>query len=139
MPKETPPKPPVDPSTEEEVAVIALGGQADTDAAVAAANAAFPAQLLAAEELGDGTHSWRVKQGYEMGRPSQIDLSADVLDGAINEVRVGGEVFSDAMGAPGSYEGTYLGMIDHNATVISSALGGTAPERGMTGQLSVGS
>ena len=60
------------------------------DPATGAANAAFPAQLLAAEELGDGTHSWRVKQGYEMGRPSQIDLSADVLDGAINEVRVGG-------------------------------------------------
>ncbi len=35
--------PVLDPSTEEEVAVISLGAQADTDAAVAAANAAFPA------------------------------------------------------------------------------------------------
>ncbi|RYH09065.1 aldehyde dehydrogenase family protein [Tropicimonas sp. IMCC6043] len=35
--------PVIDPSTEEEVAVISLGSQADTDAAVAAANAAFPA------------------------------------------------------------------------------------------------
>ncbi|MDV7144715.1 aldehyde dehydrogenase family protein [Tropicimonas sp. TH_r6] len=35
--------PVIDPSTEEEVAIISLGGQADTDAAVAAANAAFPA------------------------------------------------------------------------------------------------
>ncbi|MTH65267.1 aldehyde dehydrogenase family protein [Paracoccus shanxieyensis] len=33
----------LDPSTEEAVAVISLGGQADTDAAVAAAKAAFPA------------------------------------------------------------------------------------------------
>ncbi|WP_449044413.1 aldehyde dehydrogenase family protein [Paracoccus versutus] len=33
----------IDPSTEEAVAVISLGGQADTDAAVAAAKAAFPA------------------------------------------------------------------------------------------------
>ena len=33
-----------------------------------------------------------------------------------HEVRIGGELFSDAMGAPGTYEGTYVGMIDHNAT-----------------------
>ncbi|MEM9079702.1 MAG: zinc ABC transporter substrate-binding protein [Verrucomicrobiota bacterium] len=39
---------------------------------------------------------------------------------------IGGELFSDAMGQPGSYEGTYLGMIDHNVTTITNALGGTA-------------
>ena len=33
----------IDPSTEEAVATISLGGQADTDAAVAAAKAALPA------------------------------------------------------------------------------------------------
>ena len=53
-------------------------------------------------------------------------------------VRIGGELFSDAMGAPGSYEGTWLGMIDHNVTVIARALGGTAPERGMDGKLEAG-
>ena len=52
---------------------------------------------------------------------------------------IGGELFSDAMGAPGTYEGTYIGMIDHNVTIIASALGGTAPERGMNGLLSAGS
>jgi manganese/zinc/iron transport system substrate-binding protein len=56
-----------------------------------------------------------------------------------HEVRIGGELFSDAMGKPGTYEGTYIGMIDHNATVISTALGGEAPERGMNGKLSAGS
>ena len=56
-----------------------------------------------------------------------------------HDVRVGGELFSDAMGHPGTYEGTYIGMIDHNATVISTALGGSAPERGMLGKLSAGS
>ena len=56
-----------------------------------------------------------------------------------HEVRIGGELFSDAMGKPGTYEGTYIGMIDHNATVISTALGGEAPEQGMNGKLSVGS
>jgi manganese/zinc/iron transport system substrate-binding protein len=56
-----------------------------------------------------------------------------------HEVRIGGELYSDAMGSPGTYEGTYVGMIDHNATVIATALGGEAPERGMTGKLSAGS
>ncbi len=50
-------------------------------------------------------------------------------------VEIGGELFSDAMGEPGTYEGTYLGMIDHNATVIARALGGDAPARGMQDML----
>lgn len=50
-------------------------------------------------------------------------------------VQIGGELFSDAMGEPGSYEGTYIGMIDHNVTTIADALGGRAPERGMQGLL----
>ena len=50
-------------------------------------------------------------------------------------VRIGGSLFSDAMGAQGTYEGTYTGMIDHNATTIARALGGTAPATGMTGKL----
>ncbi|MEL6767841.1 MAG: zinc ABC transporter substrate-binding protein [Pseudomonadota bacterium] len=54
-----------------------------------------------------------------------------------HEVAIGGELFSDAMGRPGTYEGTYLGMIDHNATTIARALGGQAPERGMAGQLTL--
>ena len=37
----------------------------------------------------------------------------------------------------GTYEGTYIGMIDHNATTIARALGGEAPERGMQGKLTV--
>ena len=51
------------------------------------------------------------------------------------QVAVGAELFSDAMGASGAYEGTYLGMIDHNVTAISRALGGDAPERGRIGRL----
>ena len=43
-----------------------------------------------------------------------------------HEVEIGGELFSDAMGEPGTYEGTYIGMIDHNVTTIVNALGGTA-------------
>lgn len=50
-------------------------------------------------------------------------------------VSIGGSLFSDAMGAPGTYEGTYIGMIDHNATLIARALGGDAPPGGMQGKL----
>lgn len=50
-------------------------------------------------------------------------------------VIIGGTLFSDAMGAPGSYEGTYLGMLDHNLTTIARALGGQAPPRGRLGRL----
>ena len=50
-------------------------------------------------------------------------------------VRIGGELFSDAMGRSGTYEGTYLGMIDHNITTIARALGGEAPKGGMSGRL----
>jgi manganese/zinc/iron transport system substrate-binding protein len=52
-----------------------------------------------------------------------------------HQVIIGGSLFSDAMGAPGSYEGTYVGMIDHNATTIARALGGEAPAGGMSGKL----
>jgi len=61
-----------------------------------------------------------------------------VIEGATARgvtVNVGGELFSDAMGPEGRYEGTYIGMIDHNATQIARALGGTAPEKGFHGQL----
>ncbi|WP_248304633.1 zinc ABC transporter substrate-binding protein [Breoghania sp. L-A4] len=54
-------------------------------------------------------------------------------------VVVGGQLFSDAMGQPGSYEGTYLGMLDHNATLIVRSLGGTAPLAGRLGRLGAGS
>ncbi|GBC61236.1 manganese transporter [Desulfonema ishimotonii] len=53
-----------------------------------------------------------------------------------HSVKIGGELFSDAMGKGGTYEGTYVGMIDHNVTIIARALGGEAPEKGMQGKLS---
>ncbi|HYF95532.1 MAG TPA: zinc ABC transporter substrate-binding protein [Symbiobacteriaceae bacterium] len=37
-------------------------------------------------------------------------------------VEIGGELFSDAMGAPGTPEGTYLGMVRHNVDTIVKAL-----------------
>ncbi len=42
-------------------------------------------------------------------------------------VAVGGELFSDAMGAPGTPEGTYVGMVMHNVRTVATALGGAPP------------
>ncbi len=53
-----------------------------------------------------------------------------------HEVKVGDqELFSDAMGTPGTYEGTYIGMLDHNITLVARGLGGEAPENGFQGKL----
>ena len=48
------------------------------------------AGYLAARTPRDGTLRWVVEQGFEMGRPSIIEIEADKQDGAITAVRVGG-------------------------------------------------
>ncbi|WGW05785.1 zinc ABC transporter substrate-binding protein [Tropicibacter oceani] len=55
-----------------------------------------------------------------------------------HSVQIGGELFSDAMGQPGTYEGTYVGMFDHNVTTIAAALGADVPNGGMSGKLNAG-
>ncbi|MBS9402232.1 zinc ABC transporter substrate-binding protein [Halomonas sp. TRM85114] len=52
-----------------------------------------------------------------------------------HQVHIGGVLYSDAMGPLDSYEGTWLGMIDHNVSVIAKALGGDVPEGGRLGRL----
>ena len=66
------------------------------------------------------------------------DNVQSLLEGAASKghrIVLGGKLFSDAMGPSGTYEGTYMGMIDHNITTIVRALGGNAPEKGMHGVL----
>ncbi len=60
------------------------------DPATGSATALLAAQLLTAEKLFDGTHVWNLEQGYEMGRPSDLRLEADVKSGKLGAVRVGG-------------------------------------------------
>ncbi|KUP92818.1 metal ABC transporter solute-binding protein, Zn/Mn family [Tritonibacter horizontis] len=55
-----------------------------------------------------------------------------------HDVVIGGELFSDAMGADGTYEATYIGMLDHNFTTIAGALGADVPVGGMDGKLGAG-
>jgi trans-2,3-dihydro-3-hydroxyanthranilate isomerase len=66
------------------------GGIAE-DPATGAATAILAAQLLRAERLADGTHAWELEQGYEMGRPSDLHLEADVKGGKLAAVRVAGQ------------------------------------------------
>lgn len=45
------------------------------------------------------------------------------------DVRIGGELFSDAMGTEGTAEGAYHGMVRHNIdTIVRALLGETEPE-----------
>ncbi|ARO15385.1 aldehyde dehydrogenase (NAD+) [Ketogulonicigenium robustum] len=67
--------PVIDPSTEEVCAVISIGDQADTDAAVAAAKAAFPA--WAATPLD-------VRRGYVEGILAQYNARAEEMAQAIS-------------------------------------------------------
>lgn len=85
-----------DPSTEEAVAVISLGGQADTDRAVAAAKAAFPAwsKTAPAERLAYVQKILEIYQrrapemaramSLEMGAPQDMALAAQVGAGTFH-------------------------------------------------------
>jgi trans-2,3-dihydro-3-hydroxyanthranilate isomerase len=60
------------------------------DPATGSAAAAFAGVLMQCEPLGDGEHSVVIEQGYEMGRPSEIDLQVTIRDGALAAVEIGG-------------------------------------------------
>ncbi|MFP4314178.1 MAG: metal ABC transporter solute-binding protein, Zn/Mn family [Alphaproteobacteria bacterium] len=51
-----------------------------------------------------------------------------IKEGAQNngfEVKLGGTLYSDSLGAPDTYTGTYVGMMEYNVRTITKALGGT--------------
>ena len=48
------------------------------------------AGFLHDQDRRDGTRRWLIEQGFEMGRPSHIELEADIAGGKITAVRVGG-------------------------------------------------
>ncbi len=50
-----------------------------------------------------------------------------------HEVEIGGFLYSDAMGREDAYEGTYIGMMDHNIKTLVKSLGGQVPECGLFG------
>jgi trans-2,3-dihydro-3-hydroxyanthranilate isomerase len=60
--------------------------------------AAFAGPLAAAKP-GDGQHAYVVEQGYEMGRPSIINLTLDIRGGALASATVGGDAVLVTEGA----------------------------------------
>jgi trans-2,3-dihydro-3-hydroxyanthranilate isomerase len=60
------------------------------DPATGSAAAGFAGLLAASGRFGDGEHSVRIEQGYEMGRPSVIDLSLTMRGGKLAAASVGG-------------------------------------------------
>ena len=69
--------------------------------------------------------------------PQNIQALIEGAHARGHNVEIGGELFSDAMGSKGNYEGTYIGMLDHNITVVTQGLGGEAPAAGMRGKLTI--
>ena len=64
----------------------------------------------------------------------ETTISPRTIEALVAEVRarghdvvIGGELFSDAMGDPGTPGGTYIGMIAANTATITHALGGALP------------
>ncbi len=60
------------------------------DPATGAAATALAGYLGGPGTIGTGTLRWVVEQGFEMGRPSMLEVEADKVDGEITAVRVGG-------------------------------------------------
>ncbi len=95
------------------------------------------AGLARIEELVDVLVERRIGAIFVESSVSDRNVLA-LVEGAASRghpVAIGGQLYSDSMGAPGTFEGTYIGMIDHNATTIARALGGSAPPGGSTGRL----
>ncbi len=61
------------------------------DPATGSAVAAFAGVVMAFEKPGDGTHRLIIQQGYEMGRPSNIELTLEVAGGGLVAAHIGGE------------------------------------------------
>ncbi|KRE16393.1 phenazine biosynthesis protein PhzF [Bosea sp. Root483D1] len=60
------------------------------DPATGSAVAAFAGAVMAFDRPGDGTHRLVIEQGYEMGRPSQIELTLTVKGGALASATISG-------------------------------------------------
>jgi trans-2,3-dihydro-3-hydroxyanthranilate isomerase len=60
------------------------------DPATGGAACALAGYLALRDRADNGSLSWRIEQGFEMGRPSLIDIEADKTKGMITAVRVGG-------------------------------------------------
>jgi trans-2,3-dihydro-3-hydroxyanthranilate isomerase len=61
------------------------------DPATGSASVGLGGYLAIRDPRSDGTLTWRVEQGFEMGRPSILDVEVDKQSGKVTAARVGGE------------------------------------------------
>lgn len=69
------------------------------DPATGSAVAALAGAIMRFDEPSPGSHYFVIEQGYEMGRPSLIDLELDVAGGHIEGARIGGDAVVVARGS----------------------------------------
>ena len=60
------------------------------DPATGSAAAAFAGYLAAHGDYRDGEHMVRIEQGYEMGRPSLMELTLKMSGGKLTGASIGG-------------------------------------------------
>jgi trans-2,3-dihydro-3-hydroxyanthranilate isomerase len=71
--------------------MFAPGINVPEDPATGSAAVALGGFLAARDPRFDGTLRWIVEQGFEMGRPSLLEVEADKQDGQVTATRVGGK------------------------------------------------
>jgi trans-2,3-dihydro-3-hydroxyanthranilate isomerase len=70
--------------------MFAPGMGVPEDPATGSAAASFAGLLAAGGKLGDGEHRVVIEQGYEMGRPSLIDVTLSIRAGRLAAASIGG-------------------------------------------------
>ena len=78
------------PGTDYRARMFAPGLSVPEDPATGSACAALGGYLAARDPRRQATLHWTVEQGFEMGRPSMLEVEADVVRGNVTAVRVGG-------------------------------------------------
>lgn len=75
------------------------------DPATGSAAAAFAGPIARFDTPTKGTHHQRIEQGFEMGRPSLIDLTLEMNGGELASVRIGGSAVRVAEGVLDLHDG----------------------------------
>ena len=79
------------PGSDVRARMFAPGIGVPEDPATGSACVALGGYLAERDPRFDGTLRWVVEQGFEMGRPSILDVEADKNDGVVTAARVGGK------------------------------------------------
>jgi trans-2,3-dihydro-3-hydroxyanthranilate isomerase len=86
------------PDTDYRARMFAPAAGIPEDPATGAATALLAGQLTSSQRFGEGTHRFRLEQGHEMGRPSDLVMEMEILDQRLTAVRVGGSAVRVSQG-----------------------------------------